>query len=87
MTSASSLVFSAISPMLAQAFGVSLVLVNMCANIFNATYVPVTFIAMWAYKHADAALILRFASLIFIVGSWIRYVCKSTDTFLPLLIG
>ena len=51
LSSSSSLVFSAISPMLADAFGVSVLDVNMCANIWNATFIPVPFLAMWSYKH------------------------------------
>ena len=35
VSGSTSLVFSAISPVLAETFGVSVVWVNMCANVFN----------------------------------------------------
>jgi hypothetical protein len=55
ISSSTSLVFSAISPMLADTFNVSVLMVNMCANVFNASFIPITFVAMYAYKHYPTA--------------------------------
>jgi hypothetical protein len=46
-----------------------------------------TFVAMYAYKHCANAWVLRVASLIFVVGAWIRYLSDLNKTFIPLLLG
>ena len=87
ISSSTSLVFSAISPMLADTFDVSVIMVNMCANVFNASFIPITFLAMYAYKHYPTSWVLRVASFIFVLGAWIRYLSDDRKTFLPLLLG
>jgi hypothetical protein len=87
ISSSTSLVFSAISPMLANTFHVSELWVNMCANVFNFSQIPITFVAMYSYKHYPTAWVLRVASIIFVAGAWIRYLSDSNKTFVPLLAG
>ena len=59
----------------------------MCAFVFCVTYIPITFIAMFAFKHVQSAHVLRVASVILIIGAWVRYLSNENKTFMPLLLG
>jgi hypothetical protein len=58
----------------------------MCAVIFTATFVPMTFVAMWMYKVMKVDTVLRIASLMLLVGSWIRMLAKEGE-FWPVFVG
>lgn len=86
IVSAFSLCFSPASTQLAQAYSVPIVEVNMCAVIFTATFVPMTFVAMWMYKVMKVDTVLRIANLMLLVGSWIRMLAKEGE-FWPVFVG
>jgi hypothetical protein len=72
MCSANSLLFAADSELLAHTFNVGSTYVTMCSNIFNLTYVPLTFLAVYLYKRMQIATVIRLACLVFLLGSWTR---------------
>jgi hypothetical protein len=44
----------------------------MLSNVFNLTYVPMTFAAMYMFKKMPSALAIRIAAFLFLTGAWIR---------------
>lgn len=62
--SAFSLCLSPASGPIAVAYSVPDVEVNMCGIIFTATFVPMTFVAMWMYKNMRSHTVLRISCVI-----------------------
>ena len=49
--------------------------------------VPCTFISIWAFSKYKLSSVLRFVSLVQLVGMGVRDLALLTDSFAPLLIG
>lgn len=81
-----SLSMSPQSSLLKYAYNVSVQEVNMCSTIFSATYIPMTFVAMWLYSKAPCHYVLRLGCAFFLTGCWIRAVAES-GVFWPILLG
>lgn len=86
--SANSLLFSPDGELLADEFGIAAVWITMCSNIFNFTYVPVTFISIWMYKTMSTATVIRIGCVFLLLGAWIRSIFHYLDdSFWPILLG
>ena len=88
--SSTNLTFVAISIPMSQYFGVSLNWITMLSNVFNLTYVPMTFAAMYMFKKMPSALAIRIAAFLFLTGAWIRQLFAlniSQPIFWPILLG
>ena len=85
--SSTSLTFAPIATPMSEDFEVSLQWVNMLSNIYNATYVPMTFLAMYMFNKMTLDWPIRIASILFLAGAWIRSLFVFGNSFLPLMIG
>ena len=86
IVSAVSLCLSPASIYLAKAYHVPALEVNMCAIIFTATFVPMTFLSIWMYNTMKSDTVLRIASLLMLLGGWIR-LWALNGSFWPVLLG
>lgn len=86
IVSALSLCLSPVSSNLAEAYQISQVEVNMCAIIFTATFVPMTFASMWMFRVMKNHNVLRLACLLCLIGGWIRHLATFYG-FWPVLLG
>jgi NADH:ubiquinone oxidoreductase subunit 2 (subunit N) len=84
--SAASLCFSPVSNELAKAYNVPQIEVNMCGIIFTATFVPLTFVTMWLYKHWKNQNVLKLGMLLLTAGAWFRFIAIGRG-FWPVLLG
>lgn len=82
-----SLSMSPQAELLKTGYGVSTFSVDMCSEIFSATYVPMTFVAMFMYSKLPPQYVLRTACVIFVTGAWIRCLSSVTGSFWPILLG
>ena len=58
----------------------------MCGIAFTATFVPMTFAAMWMYKALKTDTVLRIACVIMLIGGWMR-MFAADGQFWPVLVG
>lgn len=81
--------FAADADLLAEAFGRDISVITMCSNVFNFTYVPMTFVSIRMYKTMSMATVIRIACVIMIIGAWIRslFYYLATPVFWPILLG
>lgn len=86
IVSALSLTFATSSTFLAKAYNVSIVEVNMCGITFTATFVPMTFVAMWMYKALRTDTVLRIACITILFGAWLR-MFAADGLWWPVLLG
>lgn len=72
ISSATSLTFAPIALLLSNTFEVSIIWVDMCSNVYNATFAPMTFLSIYMLNKFESATVIRIACVLFLVGSWIR---------------
>jgi hypothetical protein len=82
-----SLSMSPQAELLTSGYGVTTFSVDMCSEIFSATYIPMTFVAMFLYSKLPPQYVLRIACFIFVTGAWFRCLSSVTGTFWPILLG
>ena len=88
IVSALSLALSPASLYLAAAYKVPVIEVNMCGVIFTATFVPMTFAAMWMYKVMPTHRVLQISCVMQLVGGWCRmWADVENHKFWPVLVG
>ena len=85
--SSTSLTFAPIATPISKEFGVSMIWVNMLSNVYNATYVPMTFLAMYMFNKTTPDWPIRIASILFLAGAWIRSLFIISNAFWPLIVG
>ena len=61
--------------------------VNLCAIIFQITNIPMTFVSIKMFKLYSVSNILRFATVIMLLGSWFRIYTMVNGKFWPVLVG
>jgi hypothetical protein len=59
----------------------------MLSNVYNATYVPMTFLAMYMFNKMTIDWPIRVASILFLAGAWVRSLFVFGNSFWPLMIG
>jgi hypothetical protein len=62
-------------------------MVTMTSIVFSITYIPMTFIAIWMFKHWKPSMVFRVGCANLLFGAWIRAVSLETDKFGMILIG
>ena len=88
MCSANSLLFAVDAKLLSDEFGISVVWLTLCSNVYNFAYVPLTLCAIRMYRTMSTATVIRIACLLLIAGAWIRNLFHYLDNvFWPLLLG
>jgi hypothetical protein len=79
--------FSPVSVLIAEAYGVSVMTVNMCSICFMATYIPASFTVIWMFNYMSNANVFRIGLFFLLSGTWLRQVATYTDQFYWILIG
>jgi len=72
---------------LAVAFQVHTIIVTMSSIVFSITYIPMTFIAIKMFKEMKLSTVFRIASVIAILGGWIRVLAEESKSFYWILVG
>ena len=73
--------------LLIDAYCITSLTVDMCSTIFSATYIPMTFMAMYLYSKLPPQYVIRIGCVLFVTGAWFRSLSKFTGTFWPILVG
>lgn len=74
--SGASLSFSPVSEQIATAFGVDVLVVNMCSIVFTITQIPMSFVAILMFNKMPTDWVLRFGSFLLCFGAWVRILSK-----------
>ena len=80
-----SLSMSPQAELLIDAYCISVLQVDMCSTIFSATYIPMTFIAMFMYSKLPPQYVIRTGCFLFVTGAWFRYLTYFNGSFWPIL--
>ena len=65
----------------------SVFLVNFCAITFSFCQIPLTFVAIYCFKHFRVSVSLRTASLVQFGGSMVRLLSIPLNSFYPVVLG
>jgi hypothetical protein len=64
--------FSPVAVLVANAYGVNVMLVNMCSISYMATYIPISFLVIWMFKNMNSAIVFRIGIAMALCGTWLR---------------
>jgi hypothetical protein len=69
------------------AYGVPVSRVNMCSIIFSILYPPMSFLAIYMFKHLKITTVLRLGAINLFLAGWFRMLVVTEDAFWPVLVG
>ena len=64
--------FIPVAVLVANAYGVNVMLVNMCSISYMATYIPISFLVIWMFKNMNSAIVFRIGIAMALCGTWLR---------------
>jgi len=78
--------FSPVAVIVAKAYGVNVMLVNMCSLCF-VICLPISFFVMWMYSNMNSATVFRIGIAAILCGTWIRQISMISNDFYWVLLG
>lgn len=80
--------FAPVSVVISKVFGMeSAFPVNLCAMLFSICSIPMTFVAIFCYRHYPASTVLKIASATQLLGAWLRYSVVWHNQFWAVQVG
>jgi len=78
--------FSPVAVVVANAYGVNTMVVNMCTLCYFVC-LPMSFTSMWLYNKMNSATVLRIGISMVLCGAWLRMVTLINNNFYWVLTG